>query len=258
MYQKAIVSFLDVLGTKANRDFEAKLRVHRAFHESMRDFALRERAEAAYFRKAFAFSDCVYLVHAHRSDDSQSLERDDALIQTALFNTTLTTLRLLNEGHFVRGGIAFGDVFMDELGFFGPAFEKAYQLECEAGGMPRLVVEPELGERARAYSIRSHIAINEQLPASMRRTTLPELVKVDGEVRHLNPLYILEMEGRIDMKGLELTHEGLVSALRAKATSQLGDVSESVREKSRWMLEFVDGSAVSLMRGGRSHAWIPT
>ena len=68
------------------------------------------------------------------------------LIQIAMYNTSLSLLRILNAGYLVRGGIAFGDAYFDELGFFGPAVEEAYELESHHADVPIVALSPQLGK----------------------------------------------------------------------------------------------------------------
>lgn len=260
-YKKTVVAFLDLLGTRDNQDFESKYKVHRAFHESMRDCQSRDRGDASYYRKIFSFSDCAYIFHGFREGAVESPEAEDLLIQAALFNTTLTILRLLNDGYLVRGGICFGEAYLDDLSFFGPAVEEAYFLESKQAIVPRILISNKLGERARTFSVRAHQeCYSEDSPnfgLLPRRTYLPELVQQYQDSYHLNPFYILEMDFHLQMGGGELTHESLLRSIMKNIEKkiELHPWEDPVRSKLEWMKEYVVNSKCSLENPADSFAF---
>lgn len=257
-YKKTVVAFLDILGTKNDQDFESKHRVHRAFHESMRDCQSRDRNKASYYRRIFSFSDCAYIFHGFRDGAVESTETEESLIQVALFNTMLTTIRLLNDGYLVRGGISFGDAHHDELSFFGPAVEEAYFLESKKAIVPRILLSNHLGERAKIFSDRAHqecySEANPLFSVLPKRSYIPELVQQYNNTYHLNPFYILELEYRLQMGGFEFTHEALkksvANAIEAQIT--LHPWESPARPKLEWMREYVENSKCSLESTGSS------
>jgi hypothetical protein len=252
-YKKTVVAFLDILGTRDNQDFESKHRVHRAFHESMRDCQARDREEASYYRKAYSFSDCAYIFHGFREDVDQGDDAEDLLIQVALFNTTLTILRLLNDGYLVRGGVSYGDSYSDDLSFFGPAVEEAFTLESKCAVTPRILLADSLGERAKRFSDKGHKdAFSETNPAFSllpKRSFIPELIQEQGEKYHLNPFYILEMEYRLQIGEHEFNHQQLTESVAATIEEKIRQHpwESPVRPKLEWMREYVAKSKCSLV-----------
>lgn len=251
-YKKAIVAFLDILGTKGNPDFESKYKIHRSFHESMLEFQSRDKEEANYYRKVFSFSDCVYIFHGLREGAEDVDDAEERLIQVALFNTTLTTIRLLNDGYLVRGGISYGDTYHDELSFFGPAVEEAYFLESKKAVTPRILISDLLGERAKVFADKAH---HENFSETSRyfnilpkRSYIPELIQWKNNAYHLNPLYILEMEYRLQMGEREFTHQELVQAILKNVETQIDQHpwEDPVRAKLEWMREYATNSRCSL------------
>ncbi|MCS4281108.1 hypothetical protein [Stenotrophomonas rhizophila] len=259
-YKKTVVAFLDVLGTKENKDFDSKLRIHKAFHESMKEYQARDRPEASYFRKVHTFSDCAYIFHGTRSGDSNDSTSEDHLVQTALFNTSLTTLRLLSEGFLVRGGVSLSDAYQDDLGFFGPAVEEAYELESKRAIFPRIILAHELGKRAKEFSEAAHKALlsetNPSLCGLPQRSFLPKLVHHSDDGYYVNPLYLLEMESLVILGGKEYTHASLTaSILRSIEINLERQSSDSpVRVKLEWMKEFTARSRSSLLGNSQSIA----
>lgn len=252
-YKKTVVAFLDLLGTRDDQDYASKYKVHRAFHESMSDCQSRDREEASYYRKVFSFSDCAYIFHGFRDGAVDSPETEELLIQAALFNTTLTTIRLLNDGYLVRGGICFGDAYHDDLSFFGPAVEEAYFLESKKAVVPKILISEKLGERAKNFSDRAHQeCFSESSPyfnVLPKRTHLPELVQRQTNSYHLNPFYVLEMDFRMQMGGKEFNHEAITQSIAKNIEEKiiLHPWESPVRPKLEWMKEYVENSRCSLV-----------
>jgi len=252
-YKKTVVTFLDILGTRDNQDFESKHKVHRAFHESMRDCQARDREEAAYYRRAYSFSDCAYIFHGFRDDVDQGNGEEDLLIQAALFNTTLTILRLLNDGYLVRGGVSYGDSYLDNLSFFGPAVEEAFILESKCAVTPRILLADSLGERAKRFSDKGHQdAFSETNPCFSllpKRSFIPELIQQQNGRYHLNPFYILEMDYRLQLGEHEFNHKQLTESVAATIEEKILRHSweSPARPKLEWMREYVAKSKCSLI-----------
>jgi hypothetical protein len=83
--------------------------------------------------------------------------------------------RLSTEGYFVRGGIDFGYLFMDDVTVYGPALVDAYKLERDRAQEPRII----LSERLRRL-------VDAHLDTFVPRHLAPHngslLVDNDGEV----------------------------------------------------------------------------
>ena len=218
----------------------------------MNDCQSRDRKEAAYYRKVFSFSDCTYIFHGFREEADKDPDSEEQLIQAALFNTTITTIRLLNDGYLLRGGISYGDAFHDNLSFFGPAVEEAYILESKKAVTPRILLADSLGERAKIYSDNAHReCFSEANPDYLllpKRTYIPELIQRQGKEYHLNPFYPLEMEYRLKMGAHEFTHEEVTESVSATIETQIRQHpwESPARPKLEWMREYVANSRCSL------------
>ena len=81
----------------------------------------------------------------------------------ALCNCEPIFLRFLKERIVFRGGISYGDAYIDlnRSMFFGEAINKAYQLESKSALHPRIVVEPEVAEK-----------VEESIPGGLRDESL--------------------------------------------------------------------------------------
>lgn len=49
---------------------------------------------------------------------------------------------MVRQGHFIRGGMTIGDIFIDDSMVFGPAIVQAHTLETEFAIYPRIVIDP--------------------------------------------------------------------------------------------------------------------
>lgn len=61
-------------------------------------------------------------------------------------------LSMALEGFFVRGGLAVGNLFMDEVTVYGPALLDAYQLESVSARDPRIVLSKTVYESVQNYA----------------------------------------------------------------------------------------------------------
>lgn len=187
-YEKMVVIFVDLLGTKNNKEFEDKYLIHRLFHSEARTNEERNLNHVIYDRKVFSFSDCAYFFYYYKDGIEDNRKNDMKLFQIAMFNTSISLLRILNAGYLVRGGIAFGDAYFDELGFFGPAVEEAYGLESNYADVPMIALSPELGA---TYCEWEDSETNMEL-INWLMVSRPTLVEVDSGKYFLNLFYQLE------------------------------------------------------------------
>lgn len=188
MYSKMVVIFVDLLGTKNNKRFEDKFLIHRLFHGEARTNEQRNLNHVIYDRKVYSFSDCAYFFYFYKDGIEDSRKDDMKLIQIAMYNTTISLLRILNAGYLVRGGITFGEAYFDELGFFGPAVEEAYGLECSYADVPMVALSPELGKKFYDWE---ESQTNMEL-VNLLMTSRPMLVEREDEKYFLNIFYQLE------------------------------------------------------------------
>lgn len=135
-YYVMAVAFIDVLGTRARTEFAEKLRVHKLFHPAIQAEEKRQHSRGHFSgRKTWSFSDCAYIAYYQRSTQP---DIDGIKVLAGLLdNLPLTILRFWNEGFLVRGGVALGEGYLDDLGCFGPAFEEASSYD--AGSNPPFI-----------------------------------------------------------------------------------------------------------------------
>lgn len=188
MYRKMVVIFVDLLGTKNNKRFEDKFLIHRLFHEEVKTNERRNMGHVIYDRKVYSFSDCAYFFYYYKEGIEDDRKDDMKLIQIAMYNTSISLLRILNAGYLVRGGISFGDAYFDELGFFGPAVEEAYELESGYADVPMVALSPKLGKMFYEWEESE----TDMEIVNMLMSSRPMLVEKEEDKYFLNMFYQLE------------------------------------------------------------------
>lgn len=138
--------FMDVLGFaeriresfKLGKGQEALERYREALKQQRRSTLNPEISGAEHQRwEMKVFTDNIVLGHPalswHREPEFGTVVDTVGLYQLAM------TL----EGYFVRGGLTFGDLFMDDETVFGPALLDAYAMESKQAVVPRIILSEE-------------------------------------------------------------------------------------------------------------------
>jgi len=224
-YQKMVVIFIDIIGSKEITGFDQKYEIHKLFHTSVRESQLRQGSEAhshvAYDRRLFSFSDCAYVTYFYKSEIEENRKNDEELLQTALFNTSILALRLASRGFRVRGGVTFGDTFVDEDGCSGPAVEEAYRLESKVALFPRILLSQEIGKSQYDFETEIQSSPGFSMLNRMTRDRVSRIVNLDDDGNfYLNIFYQLEMDNVLIYDGEELTLDKIKSVLLAKIAAE--------------------------------------
>lgn len=139
-FEKALVIFIDILGSKNCNSFDALIEKNYLFHRELLGNKNQDRDYTAYQRHIYTFSDCAYIIYDFKMKSKQSLGE---LFDVALSNCEPIFMKFLSEGIIFRGGIAYGDTYYDESMnlFFGEAINMAYKYESEIAKFPRIVID---------------------------------------------------------------------------------------------------------------------
>lgn len=142
MYQRAIVTFLDILGFGGIVD-SANAETVKSILTSLRLATeptehYEKRDEIAFL----TFSDCT--IRAAYVDTKSNKKYSDGVLFYELLNLVHAQARLIQDGYFLRGAVTIGGIHIDGPLVFGPAMVKAYNLESEFAVHPRIVLDPEL------------------------------------------------------------------------------------------------------------------
>lgn len=241
-YKKMVSIFVDILGYKNIRNFEEKHELHRLFHEEV--VVHRERQQAIphviYDRTVFGFSDCAYFFFHYKDGVSDERKNNTNLIYIASYNVSLTILRLMSRGYLARGGVAFGDVFLDDLGFFGPAVERAHEIESKEAKFPRLQFDSGIGQQVFEWEHR----MEDKDPDLLRLySEVPFVSERDGDSYFVNPFNVLQRSGEFHVGRDLLTLEGVKSALADRIDADIKAFSDqpSIVLKLEWLRSYSAG-----------------
>ena len=91
-----------------------------------------------------AFSDCCFIIFKQKYKNKDIFE--ESVIKEILISFSKVCVELLKEKIFFRGGIAYGDVWNDMEGMFGPAANEAYLLESKFSKYVRIGINKEIAE----------------------------------------------------------------------------------------------------------------
>lgn len=158
-FAPSCVLFFDLLGITAMATSPIALAQLKRLRATLRDAAARAGTDDPEQSHASTwFSDNLMI----GTPLMQFQDREGALLFTAV-NVSYMQLILLAEGFLGRGGIAFGDHYMDERLVFGPALIDAVQLE-KATAYPRVALTPEAAQLARGLAPDSGYGRPEEVP----------------------------------------------------------------------------------------------
>ena len=142
-FSQYLVIFVDILGSQNRTDFQEMYQINKIFYDEFEQNQKNDKSHTVYERKIFTFSDCAYIFYHFK--DGTSDERKDLgkLFTVALCNCETLFLRLITERIVFRGGIFYGDAYVDPHRnmFFGPAVNTAYNLESTIAMHPRIIID---------------------------------------------------------------------------------------------------------------------
>lgn len=146
-YEKGLVCFVDILGTRSVKDFQIKHLLHTIWHNEAHNVEKREKSHPhrTMCRKVYTFSDCAYFTYKFKNEVDDERRKPERLFEA--LTTILAPVQLImSHGFLVRGGVCYDNFFSDHLGLFGPAVEKSYILESEKAVYPRIILEENIGK----------------------------------------------------------------------------------------------------------------
>lgn len=142
-YKKALIIFIDILGSQSREDFDMLYDINNTFHSVLLENQNCNNDHVIYKRTIYTFSDCAYIIYDFKEGVPKEKQNMGALCEVALFNCEPLLIQFLNKGFVFRGGVAYGDVYYEEKRklLFGPGVNAAYRLESKIAIYPRIVIE---------------------------------------------------------------------------------------------------------------------
>jgi hypothetical protein len=146
VHRRSFCAFLDILGFsesiieahKAATSDELLQSFHEIFSAHVKDFEAKAKDDLLFFK---TFSDNMLFAYPAFSDD---MESEFQLVLDALVSYQY---QMACAGHFIRGGLSLGPLFVDENQVFGHALLEAYHLESKVAVYPMVLLSKEAREK---------------------------------------------------------------------------------------------------------------
>ena len=210
--RKSVVAYVDILGyleqvkraVKAGKKMELLIDLRKAYDETYNHIKdqshiiLPELGTKPHW-SVKGFTDNIVIGYPISRDAEPELG-------TIMSNLAFFQLMMITHGFFVRGGIAIGDLYMDDEIVFGEGLLEAYDVERNLARDPRIV----LSESARKYS---ELHISYYAKPDFAPQTEQILKDKDGQI-FINYLYpIVEFAAEYAVYEEELSkHKKIVEA----------------------------------------------
>jgi len=145
MYQKAIVTFIDILGFRDlinKSEWGAVLKALNKIEESTSPVSLNDEQETDDRAQVVSFSDSI--VRVRKIETEANINYPMGLLFQELISLVHAQGELIDFDIIIRGGVSIGEIFISENRVFGPGVIKAYDLENKYAKYPRIILDPEL------------------------------------------------------------------------------------------------------------------
>lgn len=145
MYQKAIVTFIDILGFGdfvKKSDYKSVNKVLDAVEKSTTPIILDDKDEKDDHAEVVAFSDSI--VRVRKIESEANKEYPMGLLFQELISLVHAQGELIDFDIIIRGSVSIGAIFISEGRVFGPGLIEAYELESKYAKYPRIIIDPKL------------------------------------------------------------------------------------------------------------------
>ena len=226
-YTKALVIFIDILGSQSRDDFDELYEINELFHSELLNNVKQDRYYIAYQRHIYTFSDCAYLIYDYKDKFENNW---GSLFNVALLNCEPLLMKFLSRELIFRGGVAFGSVYYDNNKnmFFGDAVNKAYQYESTVAKVPRIIIDDYVGDQITP------------LYSGKKRC----IVQKDLDVKYyLN--YFKSLQEGIDYSPIiQKTNEQFINDLIGLCINRISSFSsnDNIRLKYEWLKAYLEKS----------------
>lgn len=233
MYEKAIVSFIDILGFKELVESSTSEAVKSAL-DLVNRFAIPEAEDEdldySFVAESISFSDCI--VRVRRTEKEPNLTNPVGLVFYEIIDLLHAQGELLNQGILIRGGIAYGDIYFNKNQIYGPALNKAYELEAKYAVYPRIVLSPDLIKETKS----NNLLKSESHTYEMELEYIAKLIKQgDDGLWFID--YIRAMESELDdpaiYPGYLLKHKKII----CDGANQFQKINKTL-SKYLWMAKY--------------------
>lgn len=240
-FEKAVVIFVDILGTQDRKNFNEWYEIVSLFNDTVgREKALDKTHEhTIYKREIHMFSDCAYIIYDYKEGIEEGRKNINALMSIACYNTEKVLYSFLKNGFIFRGAVTYGDIYYeaDRNLCFGPAMNKAYGLESRVAKYPRVIIDPEFADNLVDYNNGYYRS------SEFQRITNGEIIKRDEDgycyIHFLNSTQL----GFSQFEDEDVMHSVLELCDREKSKKRESDeLKESILAKYDWLEKYVINS----------------
>ena len=141
MYRRSIFTFIDILGFSQIVEKSKDPEEIKGMLELLREEAKPESKTAELMEMSFlTFSDST--IRSVPIDSKANKKYRDGILWPEINALVHLQFAMLRHGHFIRGGMTIGDIYIDDTMVFGPAIVKAHTLETDFAVYPRIVIDP--------------------------------------------------------------------------------------------------------------------
>ncbi|EPB8161952.1 TPA: hypothetical protein I9092_001885 [Clostridium perfringens] len=250
-YHKALVFFIDILGSQNRSNFEELLEINTIFHDELEKNQAMDKSYTLTQRHIYTFSDCSYIIYDFKDGVDEEKKDIKRLFFQALYNTEQLIQKLLKGNFICRGGVAYGDVYYEDGRslLFGGAINRAYQLESKDAIYPRIVIDDFVAEKVLEYN--DEILINEPkiLRKSKKQINGEIVLKDNDDKYYLNYLNSIKqgynyLEGIRLLNNLKQISNSEIDRYKINSNDTNDDrvKKESIIKKYNWLLEYIDNS----------------
>ena len=223
-YTKRIIAFIDILGFKSKIDksvndlnemeqiYNALCRIYKIKKDNDNGtMSLREELGV----EITTFSDSAVI--------SYPAERDNLFY--LLLNLIHLQLELVIDGVLIRGGLTIGDLYHDGNIVFGPAMNKAYEMESKIANYPRIIIDEVAIEQYYEYCKNDKYSLHD-IYCLLKKDNVDNLYIVD----------MLKQDSELNWYGNE--YYSWLSDMREIIVEGLNNDKLSVKVKYQWLKNY--------------------
>lgn len=230
MYCKAIVTFLDILGFRqivAKSDSKTINEILNVVEK----IATPDKDEGLLYNPGtISFSDSI--VRVRKVDTGENAKFPIGLVFHELLDIVHAQSQLIDFGILIRGGIAFGDIYMKENRIFGPALVRAYDLESNYAKYPRLVLDPALLKEYKTNKLLKKLGHSYEMDSEYVKNLIR---RGDDGLFYVD--YARAVEGELDELEMYQTFLKRHREVIIQAASKYEDISKDL-EKYLWLATY--------------------
>lgn len=240
-FEKAAVVFIDILGTRDRHEFNEWYKIASIFHDMIeREKKLDQTHEyTAYKREIHMFSDCAFIIYDYRENVEEERKNTNALMNIACYNTEKVLFEFLKNGFIARGALTYGDVYyeVNKNMYFGPAMNRAYDLETHIAKYPRVIIDPEWADELMKYNKDVY------QDTEMNRKINGEIIKKDNDgICYMHYLNTMQLGGH------QIEEEQIVEDIlrlcdrERNKERETQKIKESIQAKYDWLESYLKSS----------------